>query len=1362
MSFYHNQSTMNRCGLEMKIYHLGLLIIYLFFSASSSIKITENTAKRFSFQFDLGDDYLLNSYRFGDSTYSQIVYSHANYEFYSETGIPLPGLVLQVGVPFSGEVTVSFFSHETKQHFLQHPLRSTCHDSGYLAKFSKSLVNPWVSKIYYTQMKNLRTGYLFITPFLYDEKTQQVTVLQRGFCSLDFPPSKDQVKISPDLKGDYYGLLEDLLLNFDIAKQWLNPPVHLRPSHKSFRHIPDESTMLRFQVGDGFKGMNETTTKENGIMKVTAGDIARLTSSPLSIDNLSLSGSVKGDLSITVPQPHDIPLGIAPVAILAYDLDNDGLFNHDDYFLAYVSGLSDWQFDSTARDYRYSFNHFGDYRYYWLENTKNSTFIPKFYCDAVPAKTLTTFNYRIRYKKSSEFMWDGNVKPYSGFEWIWQRLKGSRKFYYDLKFPDADSSSPAYIKLGGQGSFAFDCSLRVFLGDLELSNTHKWMEAPKAIDNTLKVYLDKAETNDYMQIKEIDAIYTKKLDMTGRKELRIYSPLDSGMIVSYLLSNIPAERMIILRISPQESRVSLVMDSIITSGIFSWTDTAGIGIQYYVGGESSFLTIPTLDTVEVNENSDYFLYHLRQGNNNADYLIISHSDFKFQARRLAEFKKETGRFKYPKIVDVEDIYREFAGGNKDIGALRNFLLYTQVATNWQIKPEYVVLFGIGHYDYKGYTTNKINYIPTAQLSFKCLEDYFVCLTPGENVINNNFASPDLFLGRIPCFDIFEARSVVDKIIDYEGPQADYGAWRNRLLLIADDDMQASGKDYINHHYGNEDIEDSVKIQRPSLEIRKVYLFEYPWNLGYEKPEAARAFVDEVNRGVSCVNYFGHANHNAWADEYILEKDKLKNFQNPKRYPVINAFSCSVGHFDDPDITCLGGLLVTMPNAGAIATISSARIAYASANTYMAKIFYSILYEKSKSRTIGQAYVGTKAIDGGNLKHYILLGDPSIRFMNITDSIAMKIINQNGLPDDTLKAFQQVVVKGEIIRNNQLNLAFGTNEQPAYVHIGLFNPQQEAVKRKDGGIFSDPVYSMPGTPVFLGMVKVVKGIFEQKLALPRRLDFGKPGASLTAYAWYNGQCATGAKTDLFFWGTDSLTNVDTEGPRIAVRQVYDNEEMWNAPIGYTDRVSTFLPFSLEINLWDESGIDVVGMTPDEGLTFTIKNVITQRNINHTFIFDEGEYTSGHANINFDVKQIDPGVYDMIISAQDLLGNTSELSVDLEILSRDNFALNRVFTYPNPINMGDRVKFYFFHTNTSEGWHGAVSATIKIYSLAGKLIRTIHNAKNGQEWDLTDQRNHPLNPNVYLYRVSVKLARANVSNSEQYVKSPIHKLVIHPPH
>jgi flagellar hook assembly protein FlgD len=97
------------------------------------------------------------------------------------------------------------------------------------------------------------------------------------------------------------------------------------------------------------------------------------------------------------------------------------------------------------------------------------------------------------------------------------------------------------------------------------------------------------------------------------------------------------------------------------------------------------------------------------------------------------------------------------------------------------------------------------------------------------------------------------------------------------------------------------------------------------------------------------------------------------------------------------------------------------------------------------------------------------------------------------------------------------------------------------------------------------------------------------------------------------------------------------------------------------------------------------------------------------------------------------------------------------------MGGSTRFFFYPSRTTTQIYGnpndnpVYTITIKIYSLAGKLVYVIKNASNGVPWSGRDQTGYPLPPNIYLYQIT-----ADDVTQEKQVKSKVQKLVIHPPH
>jgi hypothetical protein len=337
-----------------------------------------------------------------------------------------------------------------------------------------------------------------------------------------------------------------------------------------------------------------------------------------------------------------------------------------------------------------------------------------------------------------------------------------------------------------------------------------------------------------------------------------------------------------------------------------------------------------------------------------------------------------------------------------------------------------------------------------------------------------------------------------------------------------------------------------------------------------------------------------------------------------------------------------------------------------------------------------------------------------------------------------------------------------------VQLAIFNPP-EITGRKDGGTCdmadgkNTVKWLRPGKPIFSARTKVLHGSFEQTAIIPPNITFNVNGAKLIAYAWEGPKIGAGCLDSLYFHGTCascSMTN-DTAGPRITIRPVYDLESMRSSSVSFSDRVVSSLPLKCEIELYDESGINVIDNGPDQGLNMEIPGTISRRNINYKFQFAEGDYRKGSALLSFEENSLKTGSYNLQVSAQDLPGNVSQKKFVLEITDKMAFSLNHVFNTPNPMRMGGSTRFFFYpSTTTTQNVSPPLDyiIVIKIYSLGGRLLRVIKNAYNGQTWNGSDQTGYPLPPNIYLYQVTADYPSQDPG---KLVKSKIQKLVIHPP-
>jgi hypothetical protein len=1349
-----------------------------FLPLQASVRITENTSSRLTFTWELGafDTVTLSD---SGSYVTSLSFDGENIMLgdYGEAAIPAHSVY--AGMPLTGNVRVSFTPGSSRTIRLAHPLKRHPERIAQMGSTSRTDIRQgagWVTEPRYTWFRNLRAAHVVIAPVRYNEEQMTVELLESGACTITFPNGAQSTR-SAGASSDYQRMLKQLLLNYDRAQPWTKSTV--RSLKKAADQYPFDyaQQVYTFKIGDGHSGFNEMTVKENGVLKLSGSQIKKLfdrDSALIGMSRLALYGSWKGALPMEAPGSGAIPAGVREIPLLRYDANLNNKVDDDDYFLAFVTGLSDWYFDTTKKDFVFSVDPYDDNRTYWLalKSSGSGATMGKYRQPSFGSiDTTDKFINRIIFKESVHKFVRVNAgipveEDALGFVWVVLK-SGNRDFSMPLDLPYCDTTDSGSLRFVAfdwkDATVTIDANVGV---DSICTNCQMDTEYPirRWGDKNLRMVMTNPQATYYLQLDHIEVKYPQQLS-AARDTLNLiaFSKIDS-FPVTYRLSKMNDKKVWIIRIPDEEDSVTFV-DTVNNADSYSWSDVGNTGVRYAVCNEAGFIRIDddAFTRPERTPASRYVVSQLRDVVNESDYMIITDDMFirSKQAERLAEHKSKHG-FSSPRIVSVKDIFTDFSGSNVDPTAIRNFLAFAQ--RNWKNgdRLDYAVLMGAGHYDYKRVKTSEPNYIIPAEvtecdypftLGISCADDYYGYLG------TNDTSALSLSIGRLPCATESEAATIVDKIIETEDNQkADWGSWRNSALLVADDDMQGSKDDGIRgdigHHASSERVAALMESLRPSLDIRKSYLFDFAWNSNWEKPEASRAIINEINSGVGYVNFFGHGSKEYWTDEHVLSADIVPQLYNGKRYPIVSSYSCSVGNFDRPENVSLGELLVKIPQAGAIVSIAATRSTSATDNEVLAKNYYASLLDTIANPSVGMALVTAKSLTRRSAQRtYVIFGDPSIRLVNPVRKVIVEALDSAGTPRDTFMALEKILIRGTIVDGGgAIDERFGSTSS-AYVQIGLYNAS-ETTTRKDGGKDQAVRYLQPGKPIFSGKFPVRNGVFEQTAVLPPNISFDKPGTKLSAYAWQGPDDALGCKRAIIFHGTrpqDQTT--DTVGPRITIRPVYEVSNMLSTAASFSDRITSSLPLKCEIVLDDPSGINVMGSGPDEGLTMEIPGVLSRRNINHKFQFAEGDFRSGTAVTSFEEKSLKIGKYELIVTAQDLLGKVSRVAFALEITDENEPTLDRVFNTPNPVKMGQTTRF-FFYPSTAQTYLNA-RFIVKVFSLSGKLLRVFKDARNGETWDLKDQNGYPLSPNIYLYQVTGYYV------NDKQVKSKIQKLVIHPP-
>jgi len=1354
----------------MSLLQRGILLITITVSiVFGGISITKDNEKEFQFIWTR-DSFDTRASNRGQSSVLNAAPSNTYVGKPGEADIPAYSFI--IGVPQNGEIRISVTDVQTSSIQLSAPVRKVPREP-YTENDISFKENDWLSTKTRQKFSRLNTESYTLRLFKETENPRSIKALEKATISIFFPqapayPTKTR-------RSDYEKMLSDVILNYNTALRWEKslPPKSLGKKQAYTFPLTTDAKLYSFSVGDGLTGFNAGFTEENGIIKFTYSQMSSLFGSNPEFDHIALYAGYKGELPQEVSD-STLPLGYTKIPLLAIDKNNNGIFESNDYLLAWVSSNSDWHFSETV-GWNFQLNQYTDYRTYWLVKRNTAvalmdTVAQEVLSNATVNDTLKSLTNRIFLKEYFGDNSQPNKNDLGTLDWIWKRITQNtqKATLYTLPIDKIDTTQTGKVIISSY-KYLNSRDYGIILSGDTLSAQNFGNEWPIESWGTgkLEAYI---KSTDSVEISNVIVEYPQSLDFTNETKMQIYSPPDSG-VARYTISGLSDKGMVYLFRIPRNEEDVALLDKVNTANTdtYAWIDSTGIGISYFIVSENAFLPTPLISEYTREQysmfdlsGSDYLISNLRETANRSDYLIITHPAFLSSATRLAHHKKSIGRFSHPAVVDIDAVYREFSGGNIDPSALRNFIFYAKKYWAQNDELAYVLLMGNGHWDYKRVlpTTTEPMFIPTAQTTGSsyqmCIEEYFVRLDQQE---------PQLFLGRIPCKSATEADAAITKIIETEDPAiADYGAWRNRMLLVADDDRQREGYDGIDHVGSSEKVGDTVEALRPSIDMRKEYLYEYQMNSIYQKPAAKEAVINAFNNGVAFANYFGHGAYYVWSDEHIFSNSDIVKLTNHKNYPIVTSFSCDVGKFDNPSDNSLGDKLVVEPRAGAIASIASTRHAWADRNENLAVSFYAYLSEPDSNRTIGQAYLKARLthINREKLRAYALLGDPSIQFLNPTRAVTLNVTDtKGGTPIDTLKALQQITVRGTIKNEagNAVDGSFGTSEE-AFVQLNMFNPAYQT-NRKDG--FPDAVrYNLPGTPIFTALTAVDKGAFEQDILLPRNVAFNEPGVTLTAYVFQKSTSGLGYTKSLIFDGTVERKFSDSTGPLIAIRPVYEDASQTGAA-AFVDKIALetpqeFEPAKFQIEVYDESGIDVVGTGPDEGLTVEIPGTLKKQNINNLFQFNKGEFRSGNATMVLEEGQINPGTYTLRVSAQDLLGYVSRNEITLEISEDEEFTLDHVFNYPNPMRLNDQTRFFFHPSQRRTEWQ-AVNIVLKIYSLSGKLLRIFRNPENGMYWNGTDQFSNLLGPNIYLYQFTARTTME--SGAVEEIKSPIKKVVIKPP-
>jgi hypothetical protein len=873
------------------------------------------------------------------------------------------------------------------------------------------------------------------------------------------------------------------------------------------------------------------------------------------------------------------------------------------------------------------------------------------------------------------------------------------------------------------------------IGDIVFDSTSKYesadsFEVTGSIlangSNQLRLRLPRdLNARDFMYFESFEVTYTRMLRARGGRLL--FSAFETPGPVDFEVTNFtPAESVYVVEVSDQYSPRSLngveETDAGGRRGVRFSVDV-GSDPAYFWAGDSSALESPV-------RIARIMPRELRDLSEPIHMVVLCHPAFRSAANRFKSHR--AARYPYSiepriEVVTTEEVYDNFSGGLVDPMAIRNyckFLYDNNTDDEGDPALAFLLLLGDANIDSRNYITPQENFVPTnlnmgaAHSDPYATDDWFAELEELEippNLARKTFLQ--IGVGRLPAGSSSDAFFLVNRVIDYE-TRAEFGPWRDRVVLVADDEVTP------NRPPETSFTEDSESIARSwmsrFLDPVRIYLTEFP-RVGSVKPASRLKFIEEWNEGALVINYIGHGSSVQMADEQVFLGSDVANLRNGLRLPLFMAFSCTIGDFGRAQTTCLAEKLFLWQSGGAVAAVTASEVSYigpnTSLNTWVFREFtpdrpgkpepIGISLMRAKNTVVGapvdSAYnaPGVQFLEENDQK-YNLLGDPSLLLSSPTREVLF-----DSADVDTLTAGKRTTLRGTVLKDGSPDPGFNGK-----VDLLVREPD-------DTGGYPTSVppisYRYPGGTIYRGTADVSGGSFEFSFKVPRFALTG-PFAFLRAYADNGSIDAVVLKDDAHVAAPapeDTTVLHPIDGPP-------------RVDMGFKGGQTIVKPGAvLEAKIRDADGINILNTTPEGKVAIVFDDTNLPLDVTSSFEFDQGG-TDTSGVLVYPIPDLPVGEHQVVLKVADSFGLVTLDTLGFAMTDPSDYAAEVVFNYPNPFTSSTH-----FLLNLTD----PADVQVDIFTVSGKRVRTLRGRESAGEawifWDGLDSAGDAIANGTYLY-------------------------------
>ena len=1023
------------------------------------------------------------------------------------------------------------------------------------------------------------------------------------------------------------------------------------------------------------------------------------------------------------------------------DLPQVPVYVGEDYILFYVQGPISWTYNGSR--FAHTRNTYSDFGYYLLSDDAGDMLLfPEAAAVSGSPTDVTYYSYYQVQDIDSVNLIDRTGVSGGGRTFYGEQFAAgqTRTFTFSTPYANGDNSS-IYIDMAANAATTSTVKAKlnntssksIYISSIPdhytfgVAGTISMNGASEKQNQRVTMQFVNSNASALAWLNYIEITTPSELVMTGSyMGIRSLVNRNTTNPVRFLLRNTTASTQIwdVTDLAAIQRMPTTMVDDQL-----AWVGTQADGVHEYIAVNTDGTKFVQAEVVGEVKNQN--LHAL----NNIDYIIICPEGYEDVSEDLAKAHEAKQAITYAIVTD-QQVYNEFSSGTPDATAYRWLMkmLYDRAKNGIGQQPRWLLLMGHGTFDNRKLLRNSgTSLLLTYQsknsvneIKAYATDDYFAYLDDNEGAIDTQ-GRMDIGVGRLPVESLDEARTTVDKLIQYIRNEQT-GKWKNQLVYLADDGENGT------HTETAEKSAELVRIKNPDFIVHKIFLDAYPQEVnasGESYPLAKNRVLNLLKNGVLFFNYSGHGGYNAITNESILNLKDIAGMTNKNQafwlFATCNFAQCDAGKRSAAETAVLN------PKGGAIGILAATRTVYASQNTNLNRSVCDTLFGHSDvfhyDMTLGEAISIGKNLLGSdeNKLAYVLLGDPCMRLNYPTDYHVETLTEM-----DTLNALSVQHVEGRII-DEDLNTVSDFNGK---VDITIYDKMQSIPTRDNDNVGGDPriiAYNDYPNTIFSGATDVKDGLFNYTFMVPKDIRYNFDNGRIVYYAVTADSLETAEAVGHFeqfiIGGTGSTVAIDTIGPEM---EIY-----LNSP-AFRNGDKTYATPRFFANLYDKNGINTAGAGIGHDLMLIIDDDPKMiYSLNEYFTAANNSYQAGQ--VSYLMEELANGPHSLTFRAWDLLNNSTTKSLNFIVEAGLDPSIYNVTTYPNPVQQSGVVHLIVNYDQPDE----LIETEIYLYNTAGQMVYS-HKQDNPDAVSI----NLPslgLNTGVYIYSVKIKSASSKYSTT-----------------